>query len=266
MGEVWGEFDPGDSISCHIQNNLIRDRFMASMNKSEVDIQKAYYAETATRYNEMHVNEDDEHFFALSFMVGILDYLKIGSILDIGSGTGRVIKYIKEKRPAIMIVGIEPVKEMREIGYQLGISRTELFEGDALNLQFKNGEFDLVCAFGVLHHIKTPEIAISEMLRVAKKAIFLSDSNNFGQGSLIARIFKQLINLFGLWKVANFVKTKGKGYTLSDEDGLSYSYSLFNNYQQIKRECKIINLLNTKGGAINLYRTASHVALLGQKR
>ncbi len=238
---------------------------MASYGKTEIEIQRAYYAETAHRYNEMHVNKKDEHFFALSFMLAALDYLDIKSILDIGSGTGRVIKYIKDKMPEIMIVGVEPVKELREIGYRQGISEKELIHGDALKLQFKNGEFDLVCAFGVLHHIKTPEIAVSEMLRVAKKAIFLSDSNNFGQGSLISRSIKQLINLFGLWKAADFIKTKGKGYSFGEADGLSYSYSIFNSYKQIIKECNTVNLFNTKDSGINLYRTASHVALLGQK-
>ena len=69
---------------------------MVSYDKTEIEIQRAYYAETAHRYNEMHV-KDEEHFFALSFMLAALDYLDIKSILEIGSGTGRIIKYIKDK-------------------------------------------------------------------------------------------------------------------------------------------------------------------------
>jgi hypothetical protein len=104
------------------------------------------------------------------------------------------------------------------------------------------------------------------MLSVAKKAIFISDSNNFGQGSLLSRIVKQLINAIGLWKVADLIKTKGKGYTFSQGDGLAYSYSVFNNYDQIKKQCSRIHLLNTKDGSWNFYRTASHVACLGIKK
>lgn len=233
---------------------------------TEVEIQRNYYAKTAQRYNEMHIyDKDDEHNFALSFMVAILDYLEIKSILDIGSGTGRAIMYLKDKRPNIRVVGLEPVKELREVGYCQGISKTELVDGDALNLQYKNDEFDLVCEFGVLHHIKTPTIVVSEMLRVANKAIFLSDSNNFGQGSLFARSTKQLINLFGMWRIADFIKTKGKGYTISEGDGLGYSYSVFDNYKQIRQQCKSVHFLNTKDGEINPYKTASHVVLLGIK-
>jgi ubiquinone/menaquinone biosynthesis C-methylase UbiE len=233
--------------------------------KHDIEIQRCYYAETAEKYNEMHVNEKDEHFVALSFMLAVIDYLEIHSILDIGSGTGRAVAYIKEKRPDIFIVGVEPVRELRKIGYSQGLSKNELIDGDATQLKFDNGQFDLVCEFGVLHHIKNPEKAVSEMLRVAKKAIFISDSNNFGQGSRFSRAVKQLINGIGLWSIADFIKTKGKGYTISEGDGLAYSYSVFNNYNQIKKQCKRIHLLNTKDGAWNFYRTVSHVALLGIK-
>lgn len=50
----------------------------------DIEIQRQYYAETAHVYNEMHVIEKDEHFFAMAFMLGALDYLEIKSVLDIG--------------------------------------------------------------------------------------------------------------------------------------------------------------------------------------
>ena len=103
------------------------------------------------------------------------------------------------------------------------------------------------------------------MLRVSKKAIFISDSNNFGQGSTVARTIKQVINLVGLWKLVDVIKTKGKGYWISEGDGLAYSYSVFSNYKQIRKQCRSVHLLNTRDGSIDPYKTASHVALLGIK-
>ncbi|WP_211299204.1 class I SAM-dependent methyltransferase [Methylovulum psychrotolerans] len=234
---------------------------------SESKILQQYYSKTAHDYDALHVSidEKDEHFLALAFMVAASGLLGIKSILDIGSGTGRAIKYVKQHAPDILIVGIEPVEELRSIGYQKGIAEEELIEGDATNLAYSDASFDLVCAFGVLHHIKYPELAVSEMLRVAKKGIFISDSNNFGQGSVLSRTVKQIINEVGLWKVADFIKTLGKGYTLSEGDGLAYSYSVFNNYNQIQKACNNIHILNTKTGSANLYRTASHIGLLGIK-
>ena len=231
----------------------------------EIEQQRQYYAETAERYDAMHVNEKDEHFFALSFLVATIEHLQIRSILDIGSGTGRAIGYLRKHNSELRIVGIEPVRELREIGYSRGLSPEDLIDGDAKNLQYEDGAFDLVCEFGVLHHIRNPELAVAEMLRVANKAVFISDSNNFGQGSLPSRLLKQCLNRLGLWKISDFVKTKGKGYSVSEEDGVAYSYSVFNNYRQIRAQCESVHVLNTRGSGINPYKSADHVALLGIK-
>lgn len=231
----------------------------------EVEMQRQYYAQTAKDYDPMHVNEGDEHFFALSFLLSTLDFYGIRSILDIGSGTGRVPAYVKSVRPDITIIGIEPVKELREIGYKKGLLCNELIDGDATQLRYEDGEFDMVCEFAALHHIKHPELVVAEMLRVSRKAIFISDSNNYGQGAPLMRAVKQMINFVGLWKAADFIKTKGKGYMTSDGDGLAYSYSVFNNYKQIRQACRCIHFLNTMDGGPNLYRTAGHIALLGVK-
>jgi len=208
---------------------------MPSLSSEEEEIQRAYYARTASDYDNMHVfRVDEEYQVALSFMSGMMDYLGSDSILDIGSGTGRVIQHIRSVYPEKKVIGVEPVVELREIGYSKGIPKECLISGSAMNLMFRTGGFDLVCAFGVHHHIKIPEVAIAEMLRVAGKAVFIFDSNNFGQGSILLRMLKQLINIFGLWGVANFIKTKGKGYMITEGDGLAYSYSIFNNYAQVK--------------------------------
>jgi ubiquinone/menaquinone biosynthesis C-methylase UbiE len=231
----------------------------------EIDIQRRFFADIAEKYQEEYVPQDQEHFLALSFLVAAIDYLKFESVLDIGSGTGRAISYIKQRRPDLRIVGIEPVSEMREVGYAQGISREELIDGDATRIGFANEEFDVVCEFGALHHIKQPRLAVTEMLRVARKAIFISDANNFGEGAPLSRTIKQVLNALGLWKLADYLNTRGKGYRISD-DGLSYSYSVFNDYELIRRHCKSIHILNTKDAGKNIYRSASHIALLGIKR
>ena len=105
------------------------------------------------------------------------------------------------------------------------------------------------------------------MLRVAKQAIFISDSNNFGQGRTIVRMIKQTINLFGLWRACDLLRTTGKGFHFSEGDGVYYSYSVFNNYRQIRSCCEQVHLFDTSGtGSVNLYRSAPHVAVLGIKR
>jgi len=233
--------------------------------RKAIDIQRAYYAETANSYDEMHVHECDEHSLALRFMLSMVEYCGVRSILDIGSGTGRSLLKIKLEKPGISVVGIEPSNELREVGYAKGLSAAELINGDAMNLAFDKGTFDLVCEFGALHHIPFPSKAVSEMLRVSRNCIFISDCNNFGRGTAVSRLLKQAFNAAGLWPLVYLSKTKGKGYCVSEGDGLAYSYSVFNDYKQIRKSCKSVYFLNTSDAGPNLYRRASHVALLGVK-
>jgi ubiquinone/menaquinone biosynthesis C-methylase UbiE len=227
------------------------------------EIQRQYYAATAWKYDAKHLGAEDEHAFALSILMGTLDMFQIRSILDVGSGTGRAVLHIKALRPDIRVCGVEPVRELREQGYAKGLGPDELVDGNAMALPYRDGEFDLVAEFGVLHHVRAPDKMVAEMLRTAKTAIFISDSNNFGQGRF--RALKQVINALGLWPLANAIKTRGKGYAITEGDGLAYSYSVFTNYQQIKEQCSRVHVINTRGSGFNHYRTADHVALLGIK-
>lgn len=227
--------------------------------------QRDYYAAHAARYDSNHIRHGDEHHFALGFMVGALEYVGVESVLDIGSGTGRVLQYLATNAPSVRRHGIEPVDELRDAAYAKGIAETELTEGDATRLPFPDGAFDLVCAFAILHHVRDHSTVVREMLRVARKAVFISDSNNFGQGSTIVRMIKQSLHAVGLWGLADLLKTRGKGYSVSEEDGLSYSYSVFDDYHIVRKECRNVHLINTRDAQANLYRSASHVALLGIK-
>ena len=232
---------------------------------SAVKIQRAYYAATAANYDDMHLHADDEHHLALRFMISMLPQLGVRSILDVGSGTGRGLMKLKSEAPGVRAVGIEPSAELRAVGHAKGLSAEELIDGDAQHLAFPDRSFDLVCEFGALHHIPNPTRAVAEMLRVARVAVFISDSNNFGQGGRMARFAKQTLNTLGLWQLVDRVKTGGKGYTISEGDGLGYSYSVFNDLAQIRAKCERVHLLGTRDSGANLYRTAPQVALLGMK-
>jgi len=237
------------------------------MDNKAINIQNEYYKNTAYKYDKIHiVGPDDPHYFALTFLSSAIKNFRFTSILDVGSGTGRALRYFKKYNPTIAAKGIEPVSELRQIGYQKGLTQKELFFGDAYNLDFDNNSFDLVCAFGMLHHLQYPNKAIKEMIRIAKKGIFISDGNNFAQGNFIKRILKQLLYTCHLWNLSKFIQTKGKKYFISKNDGLAYSYSIFNNYNLIARHCKSIHLFNTRGSGANFFKSVPHLALLGIKK
>jgi len=234
--------------------------------QDEVNLQRQYYAETAAKYDAMQISDQDEHQFALAVLSAMIEYHGIKSVLDVGSGTGRALRYLKSRHPGVRFVGIEPVEALRKVGHAAGLSHDELQDGDINSLAAADGEFDLVSEFAVLHHVPKPERAVAEMLRVARKAIFISDANNFGQGWLMSRCLKQAVNALGLWRAFDWLRTGGKGYHVSAGDGLFYSYSVFNNYEQIRKACRTVHQFNSVDARPNLARSAPHVAILGMKK
>jgi len=206
------------------------------------DLQAQYYARTAAAYDAMH-GADDEHARALRLMSSMIRERDLASILDVGCGTGRGVKHFLAEHPGLNVCGIEPVAELREKGIDAGIPRERLLDGSGESLPFPDGAFDAVCELGVLHHVKDPDRVVSEMLRVARRAVFVSDSNRFGQGPLLARWLKVALHKARLWPVANFVHTRGRGYHVSEGDGISYSYSVYDNYAQIAAWAKQIILV-----------------------
>jgi ubiquinone/menaquinone biosynthesis C-methylase UbiE len=229
-----------------------------------ISIQRKYYTDTAAAYDDMHVSAIDEHFLALSWLSALISLYKFNSLLDVGCGTGRCLRFLKNEGLPITVTGIEPVQALREIGRQKGLSDTELIEGDALALPFADRTIDVVCSFGVLHHIEDHARAVSEMCRVARRAVFISDANNFGQGGPVARAVKQAIHAVGLWRVFDLVRTKGKRYHYSEGDGVFYSYSIFNDVPVIRRRFSDLHFMSTQPSSANLYRTAPHLAVFAQ--
>lgn len=225
--------------------------------------QREYYAQTASAYDQAHSYEN-----ALDFAIfkTFIEHLNVTSILDIGSGTGRALITAKETKADIRAVGIEPASALRERGHAKGLTRSELIDGDAQHLSFKDDSFDLACEFAALHHIPRPDLAVSEMIRVARKAVFISDANNFGQGGLLARGIKQAINAVGLWPLADWIRTRGKGFHYSEGDGVFYSYSAFSHLPALRTACREVYVFgDTKGRGSNLYRSSPFVVIIGVK-
>jgi len=202
------------------------------MNHEEL-IQREYYAATANAYDAMHVAEDDEHGIALSYISPLLSAMGVRSVLDVGCGTGRALTFLKRKQPELSLHGVELVPELFEQAISKGIARTALVRGSGLDLPFAAQSFDAVIECGVLHHVRDPSRVVTEMMRVARKAVFLSDHNIFGQGRAPVRVLKLAFYSMGLWKLLKLIQTGGRGYAISDGDGLAYSYSVYFQYRSL---------------------------------
>jgi ubiquinone/menaquinone biosynthesis C-methylase UbiE len=215
-------------------NGLTHEEAWLIVKIPEELIQRSYYAHTASQYDTMHLTADDQHHVALSYISAFLRQLGARTILDLGCGTCRALAYLTERHPDVAVFGIDPVSQLLRVAAEKGIARTALVNGSGSDLPFKNGSFDVVVECGVLHHVRQPARVVDEMIRVARKAVFLSDSNIFGQGRPGVRLLKLALYRLGLWKFVKLIQTRGKGYTISKGDGLAYSYSVYFQYERLR--------------------------------
>jgi ubiquinone/menaquinone biosynthesis C-methylase UbiE len=240
------------------------------MSESAEALQARYYEQSISSYDSMHnASEDHEHNLALQYIEMISNAFGLHTFLDVGAGTGRGICFLRDRGKEVR--GVEPVTAMIEKAELNGVPKGLLLQGSGYDLPFADGAFDAVFECGVLHHVADPARVVGEMMRVARRAVFLSDSNRFGQGGTAARLVKTALWKCGLWHAARFIQTKGKMYTLSEGDGLAYSYSVFDSYDQLAARMQQIWLLPTAGGPakrlswVHPLLTSTHVLLCAFK-
>jgi ubiquinone/menaquinone biosynthesis C-methylase UbiE len=86
--------------------------------------------------------------------------------LDAGCGTGSLAfalaPFVAE------VVGVDTNAEYLEAGRAAAPGNVRLVEGDVTELPFGYAEFDLACSHRVLHHVRRPELAVSELARVTR--------------------------------------------------------------------------------------------------
>jgi ubiquinone/menaquinone biosynthesis C-methylase UbiE len=231
------------------------------------ELQRRYYENTASEYDASHTER--EHVIALHLASAFIELNGIRSVLDVGAGTGRAMRFLKHRFPDLLIKGIEPVAGLRHSGHTSGIAEDDLIDGDGAALPFADQSFDLVCEFAMLHHVRRPASVVSEMNRVASKMIVVSDCNFMGQGPEWLRGIKLGLWAAGLWPLANWAKTRGKGYTYSEGDGVAYSYSVFQSLRQIRLQWKDVQVYATSPDGGKYYGAltgAGHVVLVAQSR
>jgi ubiquinone/menaquinone biosynthesis C-methylase UbiE len=95
--------------------------------------------------------------------------------LDVGTGAGTLALALA---PLVReVVGVDIVAELLERARAQAPANVTFSEGDATNLPFETGSFDLVCTRRTLHHIAHPERTIAEMTRVTASGgrVFVDD-------------------------------------------------------------------------------------------
>lgn len=94
------------------------------------------------------------------------------TVLDVGFGAGPLLAVLSRLTAQAEIYGLEAseseLEKARKALKSLGLDRVSLMVGDARDMTFKDGIFDVVYCMDVLEHVKGHERALREMRRVLK--------------------------------------------------------------------------------------------------
>jgi SAM-dependent methyltransferase len=86
--------------------------------------------------------------------------------LDSGSGTGSLAFALAPH--VAEVVALDVNEEYLEAGRANAPPNVRFVVGDAMALPFGYGEFDIAASHRLLHHVRRPELAVSELARVTR--------------------------------------------------------------------------------------------------
>lgn len=93
-----------------------------------------------------------------------------GDILDIGTGTGRLLELMAPR--AERAIGLDLSREMLALARtnldKAGLKNCSVRQGDLYALPFPAGSFDAVTLHQVLHYLEDPAVAVAEAARVLR--------------------------------------------------------------------------------------------------
>ncbi len=109
-----------------------------------------------------------------SFFIRFFRRLKDPSVLEIGAGDGTAYLQAKKamgfSRYVLTEISKSAVEKLKKEGFQAE-------QMDAQDIRYPDNSFDIVCTYNTMHHVKNPRKMADEMLRVAKRFVFLSEAN-----------------------------------------------------------------------------------------
>lgn len=100
-----------------------------------------------------------------------------GSVLDIGCGTGAMLRIVHEKRPGMKLTGIDVSPDMLAIARR-NAPKTKIIEADiAAIVTPPQNTFDAVLSLNVLHHLDDADAHLAILKKICKPGgtVFLCD-------------------------------------------------------------------------------------------
>jgi SAM-dependent methyltransferase len=109
------------------------------------------------------------------------------SVIDVGAGTGALASAIAAI-PSTRVVGVDPSEGYVRVAH--GDDRVRFEVGDAQELRFPDGSFDLALSLLVLNFVPEPTAAVREMIRVTRPGgVVAAAVWDYGEGMGMLRVF-----------------------------------------------------------------------------
>lgn len=152
------------------ENSFARDRErFAAVRRARAESAARYFRENAAHWNEirsLHIDDAEVE----RQLVELIPPSSVSSLLDIGTGTGRILELFGAH--GIAGVGIDLSREMLQVARanldRAGLKDCYVRQGDMYQLPWSGPSFDAVTIHQVLHFADEPAQVIAEAARVLK--------------------------------------------------------------------------------------------------
>lgn len=185
----WVFLRPGGASELEILNRLFRSRKIVSSEQAIADeaqlnlvrsarakMAESYFSTHAAEWDairSLHIPETDVE----AAMQALLKDAQIGHLLDIGTGTGRMIELFGARADRITALDKSPemlrLTRAKLLDHNEIAEKTELKQGDFNRLPIDDMSVNSVILHQVLHYAQHPEAVLVEVARVLKRKGFL---------------------------------------------------------------------------------------------
>jgi SAM-dependent methyltransferase len=142
---------------------------LASIRRAREEAASAYFRANAARWGELRSLHVDEREVEAA-LLRLLPASGLGDLLDIGTGTGRMVELLGPR--VQRVVGVDLSREMLAVARvnleRAGVRHGSVRQADMYQLPFPSASFDAAVIHQVLHYAEQPERAIGEAARVLR--------------------------------------------------------------------------------------------------
>lgn len=152
--------DPQDPV-------IMRDmQRLEAVRTKRASVAQKYFAANAENWDQLRRLHADEAKVEAAIL-GLVEDQQFHTMLDIGTGTGRMLELFKDY--ADSAVGVDSNRDMlaiaRETVRQSNLENVQVRQGNVTMLQLANDQFDLITIHQVLHYFDDPKPVLEEAAR-----------------------------------------------------------------------------------------------------